>query len=74
MSATYFWDRHAAKYAEKPIADPTAYEEKLARVRSLLRATDHVLEIGCGTGSTALRLAPGVAKITATDVSSGMIR
>ena len=74
MSATYFWDRHAAEYAKKPIADPTAYEEKLTRVRSLLRATDHVLEIGCGTGSTARRLAPVVAQITATDVSSEMIR
>ena len=68
-----FWDRIAPKYARKPIADPGAYNEKLARVRSLLRATDRVLEIGCGTGSTALRLAPGVAHVTATDVSRGMI-
>lgn len=74
MNAEYFWDRHSAKYAKKPITDPTAHEEKLSRVRSLLRATDHVLEIGCGTGGTALRLAPGVAQITATDVSGGMIR
>lgn len=68
-----FWDRIARKYARKPIADPAAYEEKLAQVGSRLRATDRVLEIGCGTGSTALRLAPGVAHITATDASRGMI-
>lgn len=74
MNTENFWDRHAPKYAKKPIADPTAYEEKLSRVRSLLRVTDHVLEIGCGTGGTALRLAPGIAQITATDVSGGMIR
>lgn len=68
-----FWDRIAPKYARKPIADQAAYEEKLARVRLLLRPSDRVLEIGCGTGSTALRLAPAVAEITATDISRGMI-
>jgi len=68
-----FWDKIAPKYAKKPIADPAAYEAKLDRVRALLRAEDRVLEIGCGTGSTALTLAPNVAEITATDVSAGMI-
>lgn len=68
-----FWDRIAPKYARKPIADPTAYEEKLTRVHGLLRTTDRILEIGCGTGSTALRLAPGVSQVSATDVSRAMI-
>lgn len=68
-----FWDRIAPKYARKPIADPAAYEAKLARLGTLLRATDRILEIGCGTGSTALRLAPGVAQVTGTDISGGMI-
>ena len=72
--APAFWDRIAPKYARKPIADPAAYEAKLARVSALLCPTDRVLEIGCGTGSTALRLAPGVAHVTATDISSGMIQ
>ncbi|MEM8572857.1 MAG: methyltransferase domain-containing protein [Pseudomonadota bacterium] len=68
-----FWDKIAPKYAKKPVADPAAYEEKLNRVRALLRAEDRVLEIGCGTGSTALSLAPAVSEITATDISRGMI-
>lgn len=68
-----FWDKIAESYARKPVADPAAYEAKLARVRALLRATDRVLEIGCGTGSTALRLAPAVAEITGTDLSHAMI-
>lgn len=68
-----FWDSIAPKYAQKRIGDPAAYEAKLSRVSALLHTTDRVLEIGCGTGSTALRLAPGVAHITATDVSRGMI-
>ena len=70
---TEFWDRIAPKYAKKPIADPAAYERKLARVGELLGEADRVLEIGCGTGGTALRLAAGVSHITATDVSRGMI-
>lgn len=68
-----FWDRIATRYARKPIGDPNAYEEKLTRVRGLLRTTDRILEIGCGTGSTALRLAPGVAQVSATDISRGMV-
>ncbi|MEM8797778.1 MAG: class I SAM-dependent methyltransferase [Pseudomonadota bacterium] len=68
-----FWDRIARKYAQQPIKDQAAYEEKLAYLRKLLKASDHVLEIGCGTGSTALRIAPNVAHITATDISPIMI-
>lgn len=71
--AQSFWDRIAPKYAAKPVADPSAYAAKLSRLRALLRPTDRVLEIGCGTGSTALQLASGVAQYTATDVSDGMI-
>ena len=71
--STTFWDKTAAKYAGKPIADPAAYDAKIARVRALLRAEDRMLEIGCGTGSTALRLAGHVAEITATDISHRMI-
>lgn len=68
-----FWDRAASKYARKSIDDPAAYEEKLTKVGSLLQSTDRVLEIGCGTGSTALRLGPAVAHYIATDGSQGMI-
>ncbi len=71
--AQSFWDNIAPKYAQKPVPDLAAYEEKLARVSSLLRSTDRVLEIGCGTGTTALRLAPCVAHMTATDLASKMI-
>lgn len=73
MATQLFWDRIAPKYARKPMDDPDAYEEKLALVASLLQPGDLVLEIGCGTGSTALRLAPNVAHYTATDGSSAMI-
>jgi ubiquinone/menaquinone biosynthesis C-methylase UbiE len=68
-----FWDRIARKYAADPIADPAGYERTLERTRHYL-ARDHVVfEFGCGTGTTALRLAPHVGRIVATDISREMI-
>jgi len=71
--AEVFWDRHAPRYVAKPIADQPSYEAKLNHVRSLLQPTDKVLEIGCGSGKTALQLAPACASVTASDLSSRMI-
>lgn len=68
-----FWDKLAAKYAAQPISNPDAYEQTLERVASYLKPTDRVLELGCGTGSTALKLAPHTGSILATDFSEGMI-
>lgn len=68
-----FWDRMARRYAASPIKDQAGYERTLARTRHYLRETDDVLELGCGTGSTALLLSPHVRRYTATDVSPGMI-
>jgi ubiquinone/menaquinone biosynthesis C-methylase UbiE len=68
-----FWDRAARKYAADPIKDMAGYERTLERTGQLLRRSDTVLEIGCGTGTTALRLAPSVARLVATDLSSEMI-
>jgi ubiquinone/menaquinone biosynthesis C-methylase UbiE len=68
-----FWDRAARKYATDPIKDMRGYERTLDRINHLVSSTDTVLEIGCGTGTTALRLAPSVSRMIATDVSSEMI-
>ena len=68
-----FWDRAARKYATDPIKDLAGYERTLDRTRNLLDHSAVVLEIGCGTGTTALRLAPLVSHIIATDLSSEMI-
>jgi ubiquinone/menaquinone biosynthesis C-methylase UbiE len=68
-----FWNRIARKYAADPIADLAGYEATLRRVQALLSAEHSVLEVGCGTGSTALRLAPGTRRMLATDVSAEMI-
>ncbi len=68
-----FWNRHAAKYAERPVADQAVYEKKLAKTQSYLKPTMQLLEFGCGTGSTALIHAPHVKHIRATDISINMI-
>ena len=74
MDKTKFWDKVAAKYAKSPIKDMAAYEYTLGRTKSYLKKTDHVLELGCGTGSTALLLAENVKHIAATDISGKMIK
>lgn len=68
-----FWDKVSEKYAKTPIANKEAYQLTLNKTRSYLKPTDHVLEVGCGTGSTALLLSDSVEHITATDYSAGMI-
>ena len=68
-----FWDRISRKYARDAIADQAGYERTLDRTRTLLKPDDRVLELGCGTGTTALRLAGGVQSYLATDLSVGMI-
>ncbi len=69
-----FWDRRARKYAQKPVPDEEAYRQTLDRVRAWLEPNYHVLEIGCGTGTTALKLASSAGDIVATDLSGEMIR
>ncbi|EEW60708.1 methyltransferase, UbiE/COQ5 family [Ruegeria sp. TrichCH4B] len=74
MSANaMFWDRVAKRYAAQPVSDPAAYEVTLSRTASYLRADQTILELGCGTGSTAVTLAPNVAQMLATDFSAKMI-
>lgn len=69
-----FWNDIAEKYSKQPVPDPAAFERKIAVTKALMSPTDVVLDIGCGTGSLALRLAPGAAHVHGLDVSSEMIR
>ena len=74
QNAAKFWDRVAQKYTKSPIADMDVYTYTLERTRSYLSPSDNILEVGCGTGSTALLLAGDVRQITASDLSSNMIK
>ncbi|MBY6200683.1 class I SAM-dependent methyltransferase [Maritalea mobilis] len=67
-----FWNRVARRYAERQMGNPEAYEAAMARVIAHLAPTDRMLELGCGTGSTALKLAPHVGQIIASDYAGEM--
>lgn len=68
-----FWNRVAQRYAAMPMRNPLAWEEALTRTRTHLNSDARVLELGCGTGSTAVRLAPYVMEYIATDDAGEMI-
>ena len=68
-----FWDRIAEKYSKSPVPDDNVYQHKLAVTRRFLDPSSEVLEIGCGTGTTAIYHAPFVKHIRAIDISAKMI-
>ena len=70
---TFFWDRIADSYANRPVADEMSYQAKLEHTQKLLTLESNVLEFGCGTGSTAIHHAPHVRRVLATDVSERML-
>jgi ubiquinone/menaquinone biosynthesis C-methylase UbiE len=69
-----FWDGIAEKYAKQAVANPEAFDAKIAITKSRMKATDVVLDIGCGTGSLALRLAGSAAEVHGLDISGEMTR
>lgn len=69
-----FWDQLADKYAAQPVEDPQAFERKIAFTRQALRPDSRVLEVGCGTGSLALRLIDACGRYDALDYSEQMLR
>ncbi len=71
--SSQFWSNLADKYSKKPVPNQDNYERKLRLTRELLTQDMKVLEIGCGTGTTALIHAPYVKNIIATDFSMRMI-
>ncbi len=70
---TKFWDKVADRYSKKPIADEGAYQKKLDVTRRYFTPESEVLELGCGTGGTAILHAPLVKHYRATDISERMI-
>jgi len=69
-----FWNDLAERYAAKPVEDPNAFDRKTAITKAKMKPTDIVLDIGCGTGSLALRLAGSATEVHGLDVSSEMVR
>ncbi len=69
-----FWDALAERYAAKPVDNPTAFERKQALTLRRMDRQQVVLDIGCGTGSLALILAPHAAHVHGLDFSGEMVR
>jgi len=69
-----FWDGIAEKYAAQPVKDVSAFERKQAITREQLGPDSRILELGCGTGSLALAMAPFAGHLHAMDCSAEMIR
>jgi len=72
-SSSKFWDKIAGRYSRQPIADEASYNSKLEITRSYFKPDMEVVELGCGTGSTAILHAPYVKHIRAIDISPKMI-
>jgi 2-polyprenyl-3-methyl-5-hydroxy-6-metoxy-1,4-benzoquinol methylase len=68
-----FWDKIARKYSKEKIKDEEGYEKTLDDTRKYLTKEACVLEVGCGTGTTALKFSGSVNAMTATDISANMI-
>ncbi|MGB0660377.1 MAG: class I SAM-dependent methyltransferase [Mangrovicoccus sp.] len=68
-----FWTKLAPKYAKMAVRNPEAYDHKLSLLRGLITDQDQIVEIGCGTGSTAITLAPLAGHYIAADYAQGMI-
>ena len=68
-----FWNLIASRYAASPISDIAAYETKIEKLKSYLSPEDHVLDIGCGTGTQCGDLAVDVKQVTGIDISSKLL-
>lgn len=68
-----FWNFMAPRYARSKISDEATYQRKIDETRAILHDGMRVLEIGCGTGTTAVAHAPYVRSILGVDFSEKMI-
>jgi ubiquinone/menaquinone biosynthesis C-methylase UbiE len=68
-----FWNRRAAGYAKRRIADEDTYQKRLQVTREYLKPDMEVFELGCGTGSATVAHAEYVKHIQATDISEKML-
>lgn len=69
-----FWDKIADKYSRKPMANPSAYANKVEAIKARLRGDETLLDIGCGTGTLVLDLAAHVGHAHGLDLSGEMVR
>ena len=68
-----YWNKAAEKYEKSPIPDEALYRKTLSEMQNVLSPNMQVLELGCGTGTTSVHIAPYVNKIEAIDISEKML-
>ncbi len=71
--AAHFWNRFARRHAASPIRDPAAFQAKIGTITGCLGPGMDVLDMACGTGTMAIRIAPHVRHVHAIDISPRMI-
>ena len=73
MQAEAFWDGMAESYAKRPIKIMDNHDLTVERSVAYLTPEAQVLEVGCGTGTIAMRLAPHAGHVLATDLSGALL-
>ena len=68
-----FFNLLASKYASSPISDPAAYLKKIEKLKTYLSKEDHVLDVGCGTGTQCDDIAGDVKQVTGIDISCKLL-
>ena len=68
-----FWDKIADKYSRKSLDDEASYLKKIEVTQEHLDKDMEVVDLGCGTGTTAIIHAPYVKHIQAVDESANML-
>jgi ubiquinone/menaquinone biosynthesis C-methylase UbiE len=67
------WDKIADNYDKSEKRFEPIHNKTIENTRKYLKASDSVLDYGCGTGTKALELAGCVKRIQGIDISSKMI-
>lgn len=68
-----FWDLISSKYATSAIADRSAYDIKIAKLKTYLTPDMSVLDIGCATGTQCGDIADCVNQVTGIDISGKLL-
>jgi len=72
-SPTHF-DTAARDWDQRPLSQQLAAVPEGLLAQLPLRASDHVLDFGAGTGLLSVPIAPKVAQVTALDMSAAMLQ
>jgi 2-polyprenyl-3-methyl-5-hydroxy-6-metoxy-1,4-benzoquinol methylase len=68
-----FWDKLANRFDRQERGYKQAHIKTVENTKKYLKSSDHIIDYGCATGSTAFELADQVEHIQGIDYSSKMI-